>query len=81
MVIYTNEHQILSDLNKCFKNDLKEIDVDLYELIIEGKEDENCIKKIIVKANEYEKILKKIYFHFKINNNLYIEWFENFNLY
>ena len=33
MVIYTNEHQILSDLNKCFKNDLKEIDVDLYELI------------------------------------------------
>ena len=54
---------------------------DLYELIIEGKEDENCIKKIIVKANEYEKILKKIYFHFKINNNLYIEWFENFNLY
>ena len=54
---------------------------DLYELIIEGKEDEICKKKIIVKANEYEKILKKIYFHFKINNNLYIEWFENFNLY
>lgn len=48
---------------------------DIYEKIINNEIDENEIKKIIIKADSYEKILKQIYYHFK-NNQLNIEWLE-----
>ena len=49
---------------------------DLYEKVINNEIDESEIKKIIVKADSYEKILKQIYYHFK-NNQLNIEWLEH----
>ena len=49
---------------------------DLYEKIIDNEIDEREIKKITIKADNYEKILKQIYYHFK-NNQLNIEWLEH----
>lgn len=49
---------------------------DLYEKIIDNEIDESEIKKIIIKADNYEKILKQVYYHFK-NNQINIEWLEN----
>ena len=49
---------------------------DIYEKIINNEIDESEIKKIIIKADSYEKILKQIYYHFK-NNQLNIEWLEH----
>ena len=54
---------------------------DMYEKIINNETKEEDIKKIIVKVNEYEKIILKIYIHFKFNNNLHIDWLENINQY
>lgn len=50
---------------------------DAYEDIITNKVSEDTIKKITIKVDEYEKILKKIYLHLKINSNLQIFWLEN----
>ena len=50
---------------------------DMYEKIIKGEIEEIEIKKIIVKVNDYEKNLRKIYNNF--NNNLHINWLESFN--
>ena len=52
---------------------------DIYEKIITDKISEEEIKKITIKVDEYEKILKKIYLHLKINSNLQIFWLENIN--
>ncbi len=52
---------------------------DTYENIIINKISEETIKKITIKVDEYEKILKKIYLHLKINSNLQISWLENIN--
>ena len=52
---------------------------DIYEKIIVNKISEDTIKKITIKVDEYEKILKKIYLHLKINSNLQIVWLENIN--
>ena len=49
---------------------------DLYEKIINNEIDEIEIKKIIIKADNYEKVLRQVYYHFK-NNQLNIEWLEN----
>ena len=49
---------------------------DLYEKIIDNEIDESEIKKVIIKADNYEKILKQVYYHFK-NNQINIEWLEN----
>lgn len=49
---------------------------DLYEKIINDEVKEEEIKKIISKADSYERLLKQIYYRFK-NNQLYIEWLEN----
>lgn len=51
---------------------------DLYEKIIANGVKEEELKKIISKADKYEKMLKYIYLNFK-NNNLYIEWLEKIN--
>ena len=48
---------------------------DLYEKIIDNEIDESEIKKVIIKADNYEKILKQVYYHFK-NNQINIEWLE-----
>lgn len=48
---------------------------DLYEKIIDNEIDESEIKKVIIKADNYEKILKQVYHHFK-NNQINIEWLE-----
>ena len=50
--------------------------MDEKEIKIIPEIDESEIKKIIVKADSYEKILKQIYYHFK-NNQLNIEWLEH----
>ena len=50
---------------------------DLYEKIVSQKVAEEELKKIITKVNDYEKILIKIYNHFKFSNNLQIEWLDN----
>lgn len=52
---------------------------DTYEDIITDKISEDAIKKITIKVDEYEKILKKIYLHLKINSNLQIYWLESIN--
>lgn len=51
---------------------------DIYEKIINSEIKEEEIKKIINKIDSYERILKKVYYHFK-NNQIYIEWLENIN--
>ena len=48
---------------------------DLYEKIIDNEIYESDIKKVIIKADNYEKILKQVYYHFK-NNQINIEWLE-----
>ena len=48
---------------------------DLYEKIIDNEIDESELKKVIIKADNYEKILKQVYYHFK-NNQINIEWLE-----
>lgn len=54
---------------------------DLYEKIINNELKEENIKKIIARVNEYERILSKIYIHFKNGNNLQIDWLDNINQY
>ena len=53
---------------------------DLYEKIIDNEIDESEIKKVIIKADKYEKVLQRIYLYFK-SNDLNIEWLEATNLY
>ena len=52
---------------------------DLYEKVISNEIKEENLKKIITRANEYERILHKIYIQFKPDNNLQIDWLDNIN--
>lgn len=50
---------------------------DLFEEIITGREEEKKILRIIEKAEEYEKLIKKLYQYYKMHLNITpIEWLE-----
>jgi len=51
---------------------------DIYEKIINNEIDENQINNIIILANDYEKLIKKLYFYLKNKVNIpTIEWLTN----
>ena len=51
---------------------------DLYEDIISGAKDEDELKKIINRVNDYEQLIKKVYQYYKSFLNMFpIEWLED----